>query len=105
MPLRSDWASENCPIARSLEVLGDPWVMLVLRQAFSGVRRFEQFRTAGQTGSINLPQNLLVSQGHPVGVKSICLSTQAIPISMGCEGNCGKSVGLRGDYVQATGAD
>ena len=32
------------PIARSLEVLGDPWVMLVLRQAFSGVRRFEQFR-------------------------------------------------------------
>lgn len=44
MALRSDWSSENCPIARSLEVLGDPWVMLVLRQAFSGVRRFEQFR-------------------------------------------------------------
>ena len=44
MPLRSDWTSERCPIARSLEVLGDPWVMLVLRQAFSGVRRFEQFR-------------------------------------------------------------
>jgi DNA-binding HxlR family transcriptional regulator len=44
MALRSDWSNENCPIARSLEVLGDPWVMLVLRQAFSGVRRFEQFR-------------------------------------------------------------
>ena len=44
MPLRSDWTSENCPIARSLEVLGDPWVLLVLRQAFSGVRRFDQFR-------------------------------------------------------------
>ena len=44
MPLRSDWTGESCPIARSLEVLGDPWVMLVLRQAFSGVRRFEQFR-------------------------------------------------------------
>ena len=44
MPLRSDWTGEKCPIARSLEVLGDPWVMLVLRQAFSGVRRFEQFR-------------------------------------------------------------
>ena len=44
MPLRSDWSEENCPIARSLEVLGDPWVMLVLRQAFSGVRRFDQFR-------------------------------------------------------------
>jgi DNA-binding HxlR family transcriptional regulator len=44
MPLRSDWSHQNCPIARSLDVLGDPWVMLVLRQAFSGVRRFEQFR-------------------------------------------------------------
>jgi DNA-binding HxlR family transcriptional regulator len=44
MPLRSDWTGESCPIARSLEVLGDPWVMLVLRQAFSGVRRFEQLR-------------------------------------------------------------
>jgi DNA-binding HxlR family transcriptional regulator len=44
MPLRSDWTGDRCPIARSLEVLGDPWIMLVLRQAFSGVRRFEQFR-------------------------------------------------------------
>jgi DNA-binding HxlR family transcriptional regulator len=44
MPLRSNWTGEPCPIARSLEVLGDPWVLLVLRQAFSGVRRFEQFR-------------------------------------------------------------
>jgi DNA-binding HxlR family transcriptional regulator len=44
MPLRSDWTGEVCPIARSLEVLGDPWVVLVLRQAFSGVRRFDEFR-------------------------------------------------------------
>jgi DNA-binding HxlR family transcriptional regulator len=44
MPLRSNWTNEKCPIARSLEVLGDPWVILVLRQAFSGVRRFDEFR-------------------------------------------------------------
>ncbi len=49
MPLRSSWANERCPIARSLEVLGDPWVVLILRQAFSGARRFEQFRD--QTGA------------------------------------------------------
>ncbi len=48
MPLRSDWTDERCPIARSLEVLGDPWTLLVLRQAFLGVRRFDQFR--GQLG-------------------------------------------------------
>jgi DNA-binding HxlR family transcriptional regulator len=44
MPLRSNWAGQECPIARSLEVLGDPWVLLVLRQAFLGVRRFDQLR-------------------------------------------------------------
>lgn len=44
MPLRSDWSADNCPIARSLEILGDPWNVLVLRQALSGVRRFDQFR-------------------------------------------------------------
>jgi DNA-binding HxlR family transcriptional regulator len=45
VPLRSDWSEDRCPIARSLEVLGDPWVLLVLRQAFSGVRRFDRLRT------------------------------------------------------------
>ncbi|HEU5485910.1 MAG TPA: helix-turn-helix domain-containing protein [Microlunatus sp.] len=44
MPLRSNWTGEECPIARSLEVLGDPWALLVLRQAFMGVRRFDQLR-------------------------------------------------------------
>lgn len=44
MPLRSNWTGEECPIARSLEVLGDPWVLLVLRQAFLGVRRFDELR-------------------------------------------------------------
>jgi DNA-binding HxlR family transcriptional regulator len=45
MPLRWDWTAEYCPIARSLQVLGDPWTVLVLREAFSGVRRFDRFRT------------------------------------------------------------
>jgi DNA-binding HxlR family transcriptional regulator len=44
VPLRSDWSSDRCPIARSLDVVGDPWVLLILRQAFSGVRRYEDFR-------------------------------------------------------------
>src|ERR1700712_5139205 len=44
MPLRSDWSHDRCPIARSLDVIGDPWILLIIRQALSGVRRFEQFR-------------------------------------------------------------
>ena len=46
MPLRSDWSEATCPIARSLDVVGDPWVLLVLREALTGATRFEQFRAA-----------------------------------------------------------
>jgi DNA-binding HxlR family transcriptional regulator len=46
MPLRSDWSAATCPIARSLDVVGDPWLLLVLRESFKGVTRFEQFRAA-----------------------------------------------------------
>ena len=46
MPLRSDWSEATCPIARSLDVVGDPWVLLVLREALTGATRFEQFRYA-----------------------------------------------------------
>jgi DNA-binding HxlR family transcriptional regulator len=44
VPLRQDWSKHPCPIARSLDVVGDPWVMLILREALFGVRRFDQFR-------------------------------------------------------------
>ncbi len=44
MALRQDWSEHPCPIARSLDVLGDPWVVLILREAFTGTRRFDAFR-------------------------------------------------------------
>lgn len=33
-----------CPIARSLNLLGDAWSMLILRDANAGMTRFEQFK-------------------------------------------------------------
>ncbi|GKS86332.1 MULTISPECIES: helix-turn-helix domain-containing protein [unclassified Acidovorax] len=33
-----------CPIARSLQVLGDAWTMLILRDAHAGLTRFDQFK-------------------------------------------------------------
>jgi DNA-binding HxlR family transcriptional regulator len=42
--LRQDWSRHPCPIARALDVVGDPWVILVIREALFGARRFEQFR-------------------------------------------------------------
>jgi DNA-binding HxlR family transcriptional regulator len=37
----SDYDSASCSVARSVEVLGDRWTMLVLRDVFNGVRRFD----------------------------------------------------------------
>jgi DNA-binding HxlR family transcriptional regulator len=34
----------NCSIARSLEVIGEWWTLLILRDAFLGVTRFEVFQ-------------------------------------------------------------
>jgi DNA-binding HxlR family transcriptional regulator len=34
-----------CSIARSLEVLGERWTFLILREAFSGTTRFADFRS------------------------------------------------------------
>lgn len=44
MPLRSDWSQDRCAIARSLDVVGDPWVVLIIRQALSGAGRYDEFR-------------------------------------------------------------
>jgi len=45
MALPRDYAAENCPIARSLEVIGERWTLLIVRDAFYGVRRFTDFQT------------------------------------------------------------
>ncbi|MEO5794665.1 MAG: helix-turn-helix domain-containing protein [Rhodoferax sp.] len=34
----------GCPVARGLESVGDAWSILILRDAHSGVTRFDQFR-------------------------------------------------------------
>ena len=38
-----DWP---CPIARTTDLIGDWWTPLMMREAFSGRRRFEEFQTA-----------------------------------------------------------
>jgi DNA-binding HxlR family transcriptional regulator len=40
---RSNVEHLNCSIARSLEILGEWWTLLILRDAFIGVRRFDDF--------------------------------------------------------------
>ncbi|MBE1532002.1 winged helix-turn-helix transcriptional regulator [Actinomadura algeriensis] len=44
MALPRTYESQNCSIARSLEVVGDRWTLLIIRSAFEGVRRFDDFQ-------------------------------------------------------------
>ena len=44
MALRREYDNEICPVARSLEVVGERWTLLIIRDAFYGVVRFTDFR-------------------------------------------------------------
>lgn len=40
----NDLEQERCSVARTVSVIGDRWTLLVLRDCFLGVRRFEEFQ-------------------------------------------------------------
>ncbi|MET3812480.1 helix-turn-helix domain-containing protein [Arthrobacter sp. UYEF3] len=44
MALRSDWSRRSCSMARGLDILGDPWGILVLREVFFGNGRFDAMK-------------------------------------------------------------
>lgn len=46
--------SARCPIARSLDVVGDRWTLLIVRDAIAGSTRFTQFRD-----SLGVPRDVL----------------------------------------------
>ncbi|MFJ9723834.1 winged helix-turn-helix transcriptional regulator [Streptomyces sp. NPDC101209] len=39
-----EMSTENCPVQRTLDLVGEKWTLLLLRDAFNGVRRFDDFR-------------------------------------------------------------
>jgi DNA-binding HxlR family transcriptional regulator len=41
MSVRTELSEDVCPVARALDVLGDAWTVLILREVFVGNRRFE----------------------------------------------------------------
>jgi len=60
--LRSDWGAMRhksfkanlCPVARSLDTIGEWWSLLIVRDALSGIRRFSDFQK-----SLGLAKNIL----------------------------------------------
>src|SRR5439155_1485027 len=62
---RARYSAENCSIRRTLDVVGEKWTLLVLREAFYGVRRFDDFvRGVGCARNIlSARLNTLVDEG------------------------------------------
>src|SRR5437870_12946221 len=52
--LKRDYEGQNCSIARALEVVGERWTLLIVRDAFLGLRRFDQFQD-----SLGIARNVL----------------------------------------------
>ncbi|MFT2126739.1 winged helix-turn-helix transcriptional regulator [Enterobacter cloacae complex sp. 2024EL-00711] len=44
MPSRKPIELEFCPVARSVDLIGDRWSLLIVRNAFDGMRRFGDFQ-------------------------------------------------------------
>lgn len=51
---RKTFAQMTCPIARSLERVGEWWSILILRDAFAGLTRFDEFQN-----SLGIAPNML----------------------------------------------
>ncbi len=62
-------AKEDCSLARSLSVLGDRWTLLVLREAFLRVRRFEEFEANLKIARRVLSERLTLLVEHGILAK------------------------------------
>jgi DNA-binding HxlR family transcriptional regulator len=54
---RVSFAEVACPIAQSLEVIGEWWTLLIIRDAFFGVTRFDEFQE-----NLGIARNILASR-------------------------------------------
>ena len=55
--MRHRFGGENCSVAQALEVLGDWWTLLVVREAFTGTRRFADFEA-----HLDISKNILTKR-------------------------------------------
>jgi DNA-binding HxlR family transcriptional regulator len=55
--LEREYPGQNCSLARALEIVGERWTMLIIRDAFLGLRRFDQFQE-----SLGIARNVLTDR-------------------------------------------
>ncbi|MET3178858.1 UNVERIFIED_ORG: DNA-binding HxlR family transcriptional regulator [Variovorax guangxiensis] len=54
MAQRKSLKADTCPMARALDIVGDQWSLLVIRDAFDGMKRFGEFQQ-----SLGVAKNIL----------------------------------------------
>ena len=54
---RTSFEAMNCSVAQCLEVIGEWWSMLIIRDAFLGVRRFDDFQSR-----LGISRNILTTR-------------------------------------------
>lgn len=54
---RSLYDQKTCSVGRTLDTIGDRWTLLVIREAFFGVRRFEQMQR-----NLGIARNILAAR-------------------------------------------
>lgn len=57
MVKRTSLEGAECPVARALDAIGDWWSLLLIRDAFDGIRRFGEFQK-----SLNVAKNILAAR-------------------------------------------
>ena len=57
MPKKAAPTNETCPVARSVNIMGDRWSLLIVRDAFDGMRRFSDFQR-----SLGVARNILADR-------------------------------------------
>ncbi|WP_166349755.1 winged helix-turn-helix transcriptional regulator [Phytoactinopolyspora limicola] len=57
MPRRVTHERAECPVARAVDVIGDRWSLLIIRDAFDGISRFSEFRR-----NLGLAKNILAAR-------------------------------------------
>ncbi len=53
----ANYSRENCAVAACLDVVGEPWTLLIIRDAFAGTTRFEQWQEG-----LGLARNVLAAR-------------------------------------------
>jgi DNA-binding HxlR family transcriptional regulator len=48
----TSFAEMPCPVARTLDVIGEWWTLVIVRDALVGARRFDDFKTSGIADNI-----------------------------------------------------